>query len=250
MPRCRGCSLIIDEATAACPRCGAPAPSRSRVSARGIFAIAALVAVSAFWLWMGGRGHTAQTAQLPAAVPRPFVVAIETSISGGSRPTVHGTTNLPDGTELYAQLIKPWLPDGKERLAAGFTACGDDDCSPLQTRSKLPDGVGLGVVVKSGHFIDGPFTNNGMPLRPGEYVLEVSVYPAALQSAQVRAIVGQLGEEMTGSLVGACCFGSERERTQTHRDRAQVQKVLSDLRNSAPTMGASAYYARYVTIND
>jgi hypothetical protein len=166
---------------------------------------------------------------------------METSISGGGLPTVKGTTNLPDGAQLMVWLIKPWPPDGKERLAAGLTACGDDDCFPLQTDSKLPDGAGFGVVVKNGRFSDGPFTYKGAALRPDNYVLEVSLYYASLQPENVRAIIGQVGENMTGPLVGGCCFGS-------HRDKAEIQKELDNQRASAPVLGASIYYARYVEI--
>ncbi len=174
---------------------------------------------------------------------RPFVVSIETSVSGGARPIVTGTTNLPGGTQLYILVKKPWLPNGKERLAMGLSACGDD-CFPLQTNSKLPDGgAGLGVVVKNGHFSDGPFTDNGAALRPGEYVLEVSVYFAATQPADVRAIIGPLGENMTGPLVGGCCFGA-------HMSQAEIQKELDKLRSATPTVGASIYYARYVEIGE
>jgi hypothetical protein len=155
---------------------------------------------------------------------------------------VTGTTNLPDGAELMIWLIKPWLPNGKERLAAGLPACGDEDCFPLQTNKRLPDGVGFGVVVKNGHFSDGPFTYKEAALRPGTYVLEVTVYYATLQPTGVRAIIGEHGENMSGPLVGACCFGS-------HLNQAEIQKQLDKEREAAPIIGASAYYARYVTID-
>jgi hypothetical protein len=38
---------------------------------------------------------------MPVTVPQPFVVAMETSVSGGARPTVTGTTNLPNGGILH-----------------------------------------------------------------------------------------------------------------------------------------------------
>jgi TPR repeat protein len=182
----------------------------------------------------------AATPMTPATASQPFVVVIDVSVSGGARPTVTGRTNLPDGTELYTWLKKPWLPNAKERLAVGLPAC-EDDCFPLQTSSKLPDGVGLGVVVKNGHFSDGPFTDKGAALQPGEYVLEVSFYFATFQPANVRAIIGPLGENMTGPLVGGCCFGS-------HMNQAEIQTELEKQRSAAPTLGASIYYARYVTI--
>ena len=176
----------------------------------------------------------------PVTVSQPFVVAIDASVSGGARPIVTGTTNLPDGTQLFIVLQKPWLPNAKERLAVGLPACADD-CFPLQTNSTLPNGVSLGVVVKNGHFSDGPFTHRGAALPPGEYVLEVNVYYATDQPADVRAIIGPLGENMTGPLVDACCFG---ERW----DQAAIQKNLDEIHRDAPVLGASIYYARYVTI--
>jgi hypothetical protein len=184
-------------------------------------------------------------ASASAAIPHPshpFVVSIETSFSGGARPTVTGTTNLPDGMQLTMRLQKPWLPNVKERLAAGLTACGDDDCSPLMTHSNLPNGVGFGVIVKNGHFSDGPFTDKGAALRPGLYVLEVIGFWAATQPPDVRAKIGELGENMTGPLVGGCCFGG-------HLDQAEIQKVLDKQRSSASILGASIYYAGYVTID-
>jgi hypothetical protein len=59
---------------------------------------------------------------LSAKSQSPFVVAIETSVSGGARPTIRGTTNLPDGTHLWVDLRKPYLPNAKERLAVGLPA--------------------------------------------------------------------------------------------------------------------------------
>jgi hypothetical protein len=181
---------------------------------------------------------SSSVASSPAAVSLPFVVAIETSVSGGARPLITGMTNLPDGTQLYIWLKKPWLPNAKERLAVGLAACGDD-CFPLQT--KVPGG-GLGVVVTNGQFSDGPFTDKGAVLRPGTYVLEVSFDFATLQSSSVRAIIGQLGENMTGPLVGGCCFGS-------HMDQTEIQETMDKQRRAAPILGASVYYARYVTIS-
>jgi hypothetical protein len=93
MPRCRGCNLILNEAAECCARCGAPAPSCFRVSARGISIVAIVVTISGVGLWSGGK--TTQPKALPAAVSRPFVVSTEISISEGSHPTVTGTTTPP-----------------------------------------------------------------------------------------------------------------------------------------------------------
>jgi len=147
----------------------------------------------------------------PAAVSRSFVVAIETSISGGARPVVTGTTNLPDGTHLWIALNKPWLPNGKERLAAGLAACGDV-CGPLTaTQNILADDV----AVQNGHFSDGPITDKGAALSPGTYVLDVynlmgvrwNLGGRGHMPPNVFAIIGQNGENLTGLLVNACCIG-------------------------------------------
>jgi RNA polymerase subunit RPABC4/transcription elongation factor Spt4 len=261
MARCRQCDLLVSGAAEICPRCGNPLPARFHFSARWVVVAGILVVVLFAAVWRDGGPKfdpnqvaalldKEQSAAMPssggsslAATSQPFVVAIEASISGGARPIVTGTTNLPNGTQLMIQLQKPWLPDGKERLAAGLPACGDD-CFPLQTNSKLPDGVGFGVVVRNGHFSDGPFTDNkGAPLRPGKYVLEVSAYFAATQPGDVRATIGPLGENMTGPLVGGCCFGPRWHQ-------AEIQKNLDEIRRDAPILGAIVYYARYMEIGE
>jgi Sel1 repeat len=172
---------------------------------------------------------------------KPFVVTMDVSVSGGARPIVRGATNLPDGTQLAILLGQPSLPDAEERMAKGLTACGNDNCAPLQTYTKLPDGVGFGVVVKNGQFNDGPFTYEGAALRPGNYVLQVSSFFALTQPENVRAVIGPLGENMTGPLVGGCCFGS-------HKSQVEIQNELDKMRRDAPILGATVYYARYVVV--
>jgi hypothetical protein len=135
-----------------------------------------------------------------ASASPPFAVTIEASVSGGARPLVTGKTNLPDGTQLSIHLNKPWRPDGKERLAAGLPACVGVDCNWLQTNSS--------VVVKNGQFSDGPFTDNGDPLSPGTYILDVwNLFAGSGQPPEVLAILGQHGENLYGPLVNACCVG-------------------------------------------
>ncbi len=46
---------------------------------------------------------------------------------------------------------------------------------------------------------------------------------------------------MMGPLVDACCGSG-------HENQVQIQKELSDLRASAPVLGASVYYARQIAI--
>jgi hypothetical protein len=136
-------------------------------------------------------------------------------------------------------LRKPWLPNGRERLAVGLAACGDD-CIPLTAQH---GGGGVDpVVVKNGQFSDGPFTDKGAALRPGRYVLEIWIFGATNdEPPDVLAIIGSRGENMLGPLVGACCFAFIGTQ-------AELQKERDDAPERALHLGASIYYARYVEI--
>lgn len=177
------------------------------------------------------------TALIPVTVPQPFVVAIETSVSGGTRPTVTGTTNLPNGAHVMILLRRPWLPNGRERLAIGLPACGDS-CAAL-TANCTPDSKNEACVVKNGQFSDGPFTDNGAALSPGTYILEIQM-STTLQPPDVLAIIGSRGENMTGPLVGACCFG--------YSDQAAIEKMKNTMRDIMRMVGAVVYYGRFVPI--
>jgi hypothetical protein len=197
----------------------------------------------------GGGGRVpptlpAQDLPSPAAPSQPFVVAIRASVSGGTRPIVTGTTNLPDGTHLYISLNQPFLPNGKERLAAGLSACGDD-CFPLTVGpTRLMDTV----VVKNGQFSDGPFTDNGAALRPGTYILDVWFMASVDQPPEVLAIIGPHGENMTGPLVGACCPGTHFGMETLPNFQAEKQRLMDKARTDAPIFGATVYYGRSVVI--
>ncbi|WP_319798563.1 lysozyme inhibitor LprI family protein [Nitrobacter sp.] len=154
-----------------------------------------------------GKASTAQGAamcQQSATTAAPsLVVRIESFLTDEPRPTVRGTTNLPDGTHLIVELRKAWLPDGGRRLAAGLAACGKD-CSPLFVSG---GGQFADALVTNGQFTAGPFADAGPsdPL-PGRYILEVSAWSAD-QPAEVRALIGQRGEKLTGPLIEQCCLG-------------------------------------------
>jgi hypothetical protein len=151
-----------------------------------------------------------------ASASQPFVVTIETAVSNGARPIVTGTTNLPDGTHLWMRILKPYLPNAKERLAVGLAAC-EDNCLPFTTTNDVLQDE---VVVKNGKFSDGPFTDKGAALSPNTYILEISLHIAAIEPPDVHAIIGSLGENMTGPLVGACCFGNYYEPAAVRVDEA------------------------------
>jgi len=166
-------------------------------------------------------------------------VTIETSSSGGLRPIISGKTNLPDGMSLSLTLHKPRLSNAKELLAAGTYVCNrflfaDGTCAPL--------GVGRAyAVVKNGQFTYGPFTNDGAPLPPGTYILEVTSHFVARAAPEVLAVIGPLGENMRGPLVGGCCFASLQ-------DENYIQNVKKKNLIAAPTLGYSVYYGRYLEV--
>ena len=180
--------------------------------------------------------------------PQPFVVAINTSVSGGASPVIQGTTNLPDGTILWVRL---WPP---------FPACFGH-CEPVTvpTGSGHDDAVGGGVIVKSGEFIAGPAWQTDWPLgngtgqlNPGRYILEVSFWAVEpdpsqqRQPASVKAVLGAHGEYMRGQLVGGCCFGyGSPGRAATQAD---AQKELGDAHAMSAFYGPGVYYARYVDV--
>jgi len=100
------------------------------------------------------------------------------STTGGVRPTIRGTANLPDGTELRIDIKKPWLPDAQRRLAAGLAAC-EDNCVPARSEREAAGDPSY-TVVKNGRFTEGPFSfpidaNRLRPFRPGTYPVEIFV---------------------------------------------------------------------------
>jgi len=105
------------------------------------------------------QGQLADAAPRGAEQRSHFTVSVE----GGLYPVIHGITDMPDGTQLFVNIKKPWLPDAQQRIAQGLPACGDD-CSPATTRSNYLSGTI--VAVRSGAFVAGPFSFRGQPFRP------------------------------------------------------------------------------------
>jgi hypothetical protein len=94
------------------------------------------------------------------------------SVDGGLYPVITGTTDMPDGTVLFVNIMKPWLPDGAQRVARGLPACGDD-CFPATTGG---NGLtGANATVRNGSFVAGPFSFVGRPFQPGTYDLEITL---------------------------------------------------------------------------
>jgi hypothetical protein len=139
-----------------------------------------------------------------------FPVSISTTVEGGDKPTVVGKTNLPDSMELMVTLIRR-------------------DNSYIAQRK---------VVVSTGRFRAGPFSQKGAPLEPGGYQIEVSSPIASLQPQSVRAVIGEDGEKQDGPLTKKSILGQGKvleyettirigtARAALDSDRARNQATL------------------------
>src|ERR1700757_1390206 len=63
------------------------------------------------------------------------------SVGGGSFPIIDATTDMPDGTSLFFNITKPWLPDGPQRVARGVPAC-EGACFAASTDGGLTGATG------------------------------------------------------------------------------------------------------------
>lgn len=111
----------------------------------------------------------------------------------GRRPTVVGETNLPDGTEGIASIqSKTTKKEGSDKFA-----------------------------VQGGRFEAGPFSDGGQGLAPGSYTLDVTIAIAQVQPPQVKAIIGQNGENLRGPLIDRDELGTSVRLSQDFRLDAQ-----------------------------
>jgi hypothetical protein len=177
----------------------------------------------------------------PVVTSQPFVVAMQASVSGGARPIVTGTTNLPDGARLSIFLRM----DDANLSDAAFSACGDICIGRGLSDGQEPMIRQMKSVVMNGQFSDGPITYKGAALPPGTYVLGVQLWASAAagQPPNVLAVIGPLGENMTGPLVNTCCFAPGRRE-----DKAFIQELKDLMRTRTSTTGALVNYDRYVAI--
>lgn len=107
-------------------------------------------------------------------------------VDGDSFPTVRITTNMPDGTWLFINVKKPWLPDADRRLARGLPAC-EDTCIAAMGPNGL---IGVTLPVMQGTIVAGPFSFAAKPFRAGVYPVEISLSadPKTATVEQIRAI--------------------------------------------------------------
>lgn len=97
-------------------------------------------------------------------------VSVKVVLEGGDTPTVVGTTNLPDGTELLVTV---------SRKASSYMGQAN-------------------TTVSAGSFRAGPFSQHGAALNPGQYVVSVGMGSAAQQPEAVRTIIGEDGGKLDG----------------------------------------------------
>lgn len=131
-------------------------------------------------------------------------VVIAAKADDMSRPTILGTSNLPDGTTLIVTVARSQI---------GFEG---------SSRSLVSGGT-----FKAGPF--GPIDG----LTPGAYKLEVMMPIPSMQSESVRSVIGERGEKLTGKLVKRSEFKEKHivynssfkiaGQVDTQRDQAKKQ---------------------------
>jgi hypothetical protein len=119
------------------------------------------------------RGLVAAILALAPGACYALEVQLSTEVHAPSRPTVNGTTNLPDGTKLTVTI---------SRKESAYRA-------------------EVSTEVASGRFSIGPLSQRGNELNPGVYKLEVAVIAAAHQPISVQQVIGRQGEKLHGTLV-------------------------------------------------
>ena len=119
------------------------------------------------------RGLVAAILALVTGVCYALEVHLSTEVQAPSRPTVNGTTNLPDGTKLIVTV---------SRKESAYRAEASTE-------------------VSSGRFSIGPLSQRGNELNPGLYNLRVAMVAAAHQPVAVQQVIGRQGEKLHGPLV-------------------------------------------------
>jgi hypothetical protein len=133
--------------------------------------------------WAGALIVLLSHFQLASALEPAIKVVVETP----PRPVVTGQTNLPDGTELMISI---------SRKQSSYLA--EDQ-----------------VNVMGGNFRSQKFSEKGSDLNPGKYSVEVLMPFPGVQSEDVRFIIGEHGEKLTGPLVKHKQLGSLVEYVST-----------------------------------
>lgn len=128
------------------------------------------------------------------------VLTFKVETNGTRKPKIVGETNLPDGTELG----------------------GSIDSKTVQYNA------GSKFFVQNGHFESETFSKNGSDLEAGQYTAEVSMPIAQVQTPAVRAVIGQNGENLKGSLVEKGSLGVTVSAKQPFQLKADGSIVLAE----------------------
>ena len=140
-----------------------------------------------------------------ASAATPLILLVTGSAENG-RPTIEGTTNLPDGAELMVTL---------SRRESSYMA-----------QDKLS--------VKNGRFKSSQFSNSSAPLLPGKYTLEVTGPIAAVQS--VSRALGDNYSNYSGPLLRRGRYGT----TLKYESKLQIPGQTSSAADAAARKTAAA----------
>lgn len=266
---CRECQTKVSSKAKKCPHCGIGDPGRSSAS-HTVPTVVLLLIVILILARCGGVTDAAHN-QVPiqntpsqAAVverspsshssistksvkysDRKIEVSISTEVTGGAFPLVAGDTNLPDGTVLNVQLVRP------------YPACYGN-CPPDVPATSKVEFFGGRVKVLGGKFSAGPMwkngyvpwpRNDGKPgLHEGTYILEVrllvDIGAIHNQPANVIAALGPHNVNLKGPLVGGCCLD-----TAARYGQELAQKEFEDNEWFKNRYGSDVYYARLIFIS-
>jgi len=138
------------------------------------------ILVGAFFLY--GTIMTAAQRQAPKAALE-LVVEMSATATQTNPPTIMGTTNLPDGTNLFVTMVRTGFGPG----------------CPVPTPRDVC-WIFAGGVVQDGRFA--AFMGSPLPLTPpGPYTIEIRT-DAISQPEKVEAVIGKFGQRLRGRYVG------------------------------------------------
>lgn len=136
----------------------------------------------------------------PAPVTFDGTVTISARLEGGSKPSIVGVTNLPDGTSLVVTLAR------KQRS--------------YSAQEK--------VRVSGSSFTAGPFSQRGAELNPGEYQIRIGSPLTALQPANVQLAFGERGSRLRGPYTGPSPVGGTVVRFFTNVEIGNGENPILD----------------------
>lgn len=128
------------------------------------------------------------------------VLTFKVETNGTRKPKIVGETNLPDGTELGVSI--------------------DSTTVKYNAGSKF--------FVRNGRFESETFSKNQNDLEAGQYTAEVSMPIAQVQTPAVRAVIGQNGENLKGSLVEKGNLGVTVSAKQPFQLKADGSVLLAE----------------------